>query len=232
MRRKAEIREQLALLVEDTEVEEEDMKRHHNLTELPTEDTVVENETLEEKRPRQDARSTGSPLIEPVTHFNETEAVTELHYDDNSRVSHFSETIAPTVSSPTPVNPNMTDGWEMVDSEGAGVSEGDNDSAEGSAPSSREPNPLPGQTVSSEPPTGSLSSEHSKPLKPTSSNQKSKSHHREGQGTSLLDKMKRSRWKSTELKGHEDLVMDCDLDVQLGLGVTCSRDTTVKVKFA
>merc|ERR1719192_897408 len=113
----------------------------------------------------------------------------------------------------------MTDGWEMVDSEGAGVSEGDNDSAEGSAPSSREPNPLLGQTVSSEPPTGSLSSEHSKPLKPTSSNQKSKSYHREGQGTSLLDKMKRSRWKSTELKGHEDLVMDCDLDVQLGLGV-------------
>merc|ERR1719400_383584 len=102
------------------------------------------------------------------------------------------------------------------------------DSAEGSAPSSREPNPLLGQTVSSEPPMGSLSSEHPKPLKPTSSNQKSKSHHREGQGTSLLDKMKR-RWKSTELKGHEDLVMDCDLDVQLGLGVTCSRDTTVKV---
>jgi len=38
-----------------------------------------------------------------------------------------------------------------------------------------------------------------------------------------------SGWKSTELNGHEDLVLDCDLDVHLGLAVTCSRDTTVKV---
>ena len=45
------------------------------------------------------------------------------------------------------------------------------------------------------------------------------------------EKMKKGRWKSTELNGHEDLVLDCALDVQLGLAVTCSRDTTVKVSW-
>ena len=49
------------------------------------------------------------------------------------------------------------------------------------------------------------------------------------QEVSLGEKMKKGRWRSTELNGHEDLVLDCDLDVQLGLAVTCSRDTTVKV---
>ena len=32
-----------------------------------------------------------------------------------------------------------------------------------------------------------------------------------------------------ELNGHEDLVLDCDIDVQLGVAATCGRDTTVKV---
>ena len=247
MRRKVEIREQLALLVEDTEEEEEkEMKRHH--TERST-GTVAENEILEEKRPRHE--ETGSPvgpsLSEPLTHFNETEAVTELHYVDvNPTVSHFNEALAPEVelhynqerlSSCSPMmDSSLTDGWELVDGEGDrdGVGFG----AEGSSPSSIEPSSLP---VQKEPAIGLTSAEptpkHSKPSKPpspTSSSchegQKSKSQPRKIQEDSLCNKMKKGRWKSTELKGHEDLVLDCDLDVQLGLAVTCSRDTTVKVK--
>ena len=110
--------------------------------------------------------------------------------------------------------------------------------AEGNAPSSLEPSSSPtGPTVTQEPATRSTSlkttPKHSKSSKPTSQTssschegQKSKS-----QEVSLGEKMKKGRWKSTELNGHEDLVLDCDLDVQLGLAVTCSRDTTVKVRW-
>ena len=250
VRRKVEIREQLALLVQDTEEEEEEkeMKRHH--TERST-STAAENEILVEKRPRQEETRTaiGLSLSEPVTHFNETEVVTELHYDDiNPTVSHFNEALAPEVElhynsqegvsscSPT-IASSLTDGWELVDGEG------DRDDvrfgAEGSAPSSLEPSSLPAdQTVPEDPATGSTSmrpaQKHSKPSKPSSQNssschegQKSKSQPKEA---SLGDKMKKGRWKSTELNGHEDMVMDCDIDVQLGMAVTCSRDTTVKVK--
>ena len=39
--------------------------------------------------------------------------------------------------------------------------------------------------------------------------------------------LEKSRWKVQELEGHEDLVLDCD--IQDNLAVTASRDTTVKV---
>jgi len=244
VRKKVEIREQLALLVQSTEEEEEkEMKRQH--TESST-GSAAENE----KRARQE--DIGAPaLSEPVTHFNETEAAVELHYDDvNPTVSRFNEAQAPDVelhytSQETPssgspiVDSNLTDGWELID--------GDTDSdcvrfaADAQASSSTEPRSLPsGPTVPQEPATGSTSIEttpkHSKPSKPpsrTSSSshegQKSKNQPKGRLEASLSEKMKKGRWKSTELNGHEDLVLDCDLDCQLGLAVTCSRDTTVKV---
>ena len=247
VRRKVEIREQLALLVQGTEEEEEEkeMKRHHT---GGSTGTVAENE----KRARQE--ELGAPaLSEPVTHFNETEAVTELHYDDdvNPTVSHFNEALAPEVelhyksqgtpSSSSPmVDSSLTDGWELVDGEGGG--DGDRFGAEGNAPSSIEPSSLPGPTVSQELATRSTSikptPKHSKPSKPSSQTssscregQTSKSQPKECLEASLGEKMKKGRWKSTELNGHEDLVLDCDLNVQLGLAVTCSRDTTVKVRW-
>ena len=246
MRRKVEIREQLSLLVQDTEEEEEkEMKRHH--TERSTV-TTAENEIPEEKRPRHE--EIGSPkelaLSQPVTHFNETEAVTELHYDDDpATVSHFNEALAPEVelhysqeglSSNSPmIDSSLTDGWELVDGEGDRGEGGLG--GEGSAPSSIEPSP---SLVPKESTIGSTSAQptpkHSKPSKPYSltlsschEEQKSKSQPKKIQEASLGEKMKKGRWKSTDLKGHEDLVLDCDLNVQLGLAVTCSRDTTVKV---
>ena len=39
--------------------------------------------------------------------------------------------------------------------------------------------------------------------------------------------LEKSRWSVRELEGHEDLVLDCD--IQDNLAVTASRDTTVKV---
>ena len=249
VRRKVEIREQLALLVQDTEEEEDEkeMKRHHTEKSIGN---AAENEILGEKRPRQEETVSleGPALSEPVIHFNETETVTELHYDDiNPAVSHFNEALAPKVelhynsherpSSCSPMrDPSLTDGWELVDGEGDSVRLG----AEGSAPSQIELSSLPAdQTVPEDPATGSTSmrpaQKHSKPSKPSGQNssschegQKSKSQPKEA---SLGDKMKKGRWKSTELNGHEDLVMDCDIDVQLGMAVTCSRDTTVKVKI-
>ena len=243
MRRKVEIREQLALLVQSTEEEEEkEMKRHH--TERST-GTAAENE----KRARHE--DIGAPaMTEPVTHFNETEAVAELLYDDvNPTVSHLNEAPAPEVelhyksqetpSSSSPmVDSSLTDGWELVDGEVDRDGDRVGFGAEGNAPSSLEPSSSPtGPTVTQEPATRSTSlkttPKHSKPSKPTSQTspschegQKSKS-----QEVSLGEKMKKGRWKSTELNGHEDLVLDCDLDVQLGLAVTCSRDTTVKVSW-
>ena len=39
--------------------------------------------------------------------------------------------------------------------------------------------------------------------------------------------LEKSSWSVRELEGHEDLVLDCD--IQDNLAVTASRDTTVKV---
>ena len=41
--------------------------------------------------------------------------------------------------------------------------------------------------------------------------------------------LEKSRWSVRELEGHEDLVLDCD--IQDNLVVTASRDTTVKVGY-
>ena len=43
----------------------------------------------------------------------------------------------------------------------------------------------------------------------------------------LRSSLENSRWSVRELEGHEDLVLDCD--IQDNLAVTASRDTTVKV---
>ena len=43
----------------------------------------------------------------------------------------------------------------------------------------------------------------------------------------LISSWRGSHWRVTELEGHEDLVVDCDLGPDLA--VTASRDTTVKV---
>ena len=43
----------------------------------------------------------------------------------------------------------------------------------------------------------------------------------------LRASLEKCRWKVQELEGHEDLVLDCD--IQDNLAVTASRDTTVKV---
>eukprot|EP00092_Neocalanus_flemingeri_P064915 GFUD01078845.1.p1 GENE.GFUD01078845.1~~GFUD01078845.1.p1 ORF type:complete len:297 (-),score=84.64 GFUD01078845.1:62-952(-) len=44
-----------------------------------------------------------------------------------------------------------------------------------------------------------------------------------------LAKWRKVSWSVEELCGHDDLVLDCDVDINLGLAITCSRDTTVKV---
>jgi len=44
-----------------------------------------------------------------------------------------------------------------------------------------------------------------------------------------LTKWRKVSWSVEELCGHDDLVLDCDVDINLGLAITCSRDTTVKV---
>jgi len=44
-----------------------------------------------------------------------------------------------------------------------------------------------------------------------------------------LAKWRKVSWSVEELCGHDDLVLDCDVDTNLGLAITCSRDTTVKV---
>merc|ERR1712192_121453 len=133
---KDEIREQLALLVQDTEEE-------------------AENEILEEKRPRQEEIETSvvlPALSEPVvTHSNETEAVAELNYDGtNLAVSHFNEALAPEVElhynnqeMPSSCSPSLTDGWELVDGEGDSRSTSVGFGAKESAPSSLEPSSLP-----------------------------------------------------------------------------------------
>jgi len=44
-----------------------------------------------------------------------------------------------------------------------------------------------------------------------------------------LRRLRNVSWSVEELCGHDDLVLDCDIDQVLDLAVTCSRDTTVKV---
>jgi len=44
-----------------------------------------------------------------------------------------------------------------------------------------------------------------------------------------LAKWRKVSWSVEELCGHDDLVLDCDVDPNLGIAITCSRDTTVKV---
>jgi len=39
---------------------------------------------------------------------------------------------------------------------------------------------------------------------------------------------RRRRWRVQELEGHEDLILDCDIDLEQQLAVTASRDTTLK----
>ena len=45
-----------------------------------------------------------------------------------------------------------------------------------------------------------------------------------------VEAVRQGGWLVRELKGHEDLVLDCHLDLGLGLAATASRDTTVKVR--
>ena len=53
------------------------------------------------------------------------------------------------------------------------------------------------------------------------------SRERERERQRLISSWRGSLWRVTELEGHEDLVVDCDLGHDLA--VTASRDTTVKV---
>ena len=46
-----------------------------------------------------------------------------------------------------------------------------------------------------------------------------------------LAKWRKVSWSVEELCGHDDLVLDCDVDTNLGIAITCSRDTTVKVSY-
>ena len=48
---------------------------------------------------------------------------------------------------------------------------------------------------------------------------------------SELSRWRNVSWCCEELCGHDDLVLDCDVETQLDLAITCSRDTTVKVSI-
>ena len=48
---------------------------------------------------------------------------------------------------------------------------------------------------------------------------------------SELSKWRNVSWSCEELCGHDDLVLDCDVEPDLDLALTCSRDTTVKVSI-
>ena len=48
---------------------------------------------------------------------------------------------------------------------------------------------------------------------------------------SELSKWRSVCWSCEELCGHDDLVLDCDVEPDLDLALTCSRDTTVKVSI-
>ena len=66
------------------------------------------------------------------------------------------------------------------------------------------------------------------PVKPQTS-QKGKPATSKPNVPSDLAKWRKVSWSVEELCGHDDLVLDCDVDINLGLAITCSRDTTVKV---
>ena len=121
MRKKAEIREQLSALVEETEEEgadESDMKRQHGDTgakeqgEIPVGDSPVGKRARKEDNvvtPPDDQE----PSAEPVIHFNEVLAPqAELHYNEEG------------TSSSKSVDPSgLTEGWEIVNNEDGGEAE-------------------------------------------------------------------------------------------------------------
>ena len=242
MRKKAEIREQLSALVEETEEEEadeSDMKRQHEDSGAKEQGETPVNDGHVGKRAKREDHSVTSPddqasSAEPVTHFNEVAAPqVELHYSEEGSSS--SKSVDPR---------DLTEGWEIVNNEDGGegeaatkegVSESDPSNSEEREWTLREINAsliIKGPNIStSQKQTQDLTNSSD----PNTSNTQQSETQKRKQDTSLnisvADKMKCARWKTTELGGHEDFVTDCDIDVQLGLAVTCSRDTTVKAMF-
>jgi len=52
---------------------------------------------------------------------------------------------------------------------------------------------------------------------------------RQEEKSDSLKHLRQVSWTVEDLLGHDDLVLDCDIDVDLNLAITSSRDTTVKV---
>ena len=238
MRKKAEIREQLSALVEKTEEEEadeSDMKRQHRDTGAKEqEETPVSDGHVGKRAKREDNVVTPpddqATLAEPVTHFNEVLAPqAELHYSEEG------------TSSSNSVDPSgLTEGWEIVNNEDGGEAEADLkeselSNSEGKEWTLREINAsliIKGPNIStSQKQTQNLTNSSNPSTSNTQQNETQKRKQDTRLNISAADKMKCARWKTTELGGHEDFVTDCDIDVQLGLAVTCSRDTTVKAMF-
>ena len=243
MRKKADIREQLSALVEDPEEEEEnesDMKRQHGDPGAKKQGETSVSDGHVGKRARREDNSVTPPSddqassAEPVTHFNEVLAPQkELHYSEEG------------TSSSNSVDPrDLTEGWEIVNNEDGGKGEAaTKEGASESEPSNSEEREWTLREINAsliiKGPNISTSQNQTQNLTnssdPNTFNTQQSETQKRKQDTSLnisvADKMKGARWKTTELGGHEDFVTDCDIDVQLGLAVTCSRDTTVKAMF-
>jgi len=262
VRKKGEIRAELAHLVKQTEnevvtddednnisednivIEEvEDMKRYHEEIEASdrfTSEKRVCTETLHTSNVPE------SIISRPITHFNETVVQTELLYAEEPQNSMVdvskpidqsnSNVIVekPDEINPIPCSSRSSDDWEIVTKHkqtqinsktfpeqydvteksdcNKGLESKKDHSISTSKLSQKTNEPLVDKTVKRE---------NVKENKEPSKSRKVKDLVRE--------KLAKVPWSVHSLEGHEDLVTDCDLDLDLGLAVTASRDTTVKV---
>ena len=223
---------------EEEEADESDMKRQHGDTGAKEQGEIpVGDSNMGKRAKREDNDVTPpydqAPSAEPVTHFNEVLAPrAELHYSEEG------------ASSSKSVDPrDLTEGWEIVNNEDGGEGEAAKEGESESNPSNsegrewtlREINAsliIKGPNIStSKKQTQNLTNSSNPSTSNTQQNETQKRKQDTRLNISVADKMKCARWKTTELGGHEDFVTDCDIDVQLGLAVTCSRDTTVKAMF-
>ena len=226
-----EIRAQLKQLVKETEArgrEEEEMKRPHDDGEVMSSADVSPEKKAFKEPPAAAAVVEG----ELITHFSETEDVTELHYSGDSLPPALAEGGGAEVelqSASVHVSSTDTEDWELVTKSKV------EPSSRVKTESKQSKTTKAAQTPTTEPSTSRSAAPVSQPQPSTS--QAKPPAAKKAQAVSRqkpvrdpeVEAVRQGGWLVRELEGHEDLVLDCDLDLGLGLAVTASRDTTVKV---
>ena len=214
VRRKGEIREELAGLVR------EEMKRAH-------EAGVTAGEELAGGKRSKGEVAEGfwaevveeDPVItEEVEHFNETEAVAEVHYKEQEV-------------------PPDTEGWEVVSAPAREVQEEEEQVEQDQVQVEAEQVQVEAEQVKVEEKVREVSKQVSSKdqPKPGPSKHQSKTIPAKQkpkapkQEVGVEERVRGGGWEAVVLEGHEDLVTAVCLALELGLVATCSRDTTVKV---